>query len=91
MMAMDKILNFKYDKDNFYWSESSLYYFLCEYYGLCDVLIETSYGMVLVKKHNVVGYTEGDEYLNVYESRGELDKIIYQVFLDTIYSVEVLL
>jgi hypothetical protein len=90
---MDKILDFHltYDKNHFYWNESSLYYFLSEYYGLCDVLIETSYGMVLVKKYNVVGYIDGDEYITVYESIGELENIVSRVFLDTIYSVEVLL
>ena len=79
---MDKILDFnqRYDPYNFKWTES----------GFCDVLLETCYGMVLVKKYNVVGYTTGDAYINVYESIGELDKLLWRVSLDSIYCVEVL-
>lgn len=89
----DKILDFnkEYNKDIFKWEESSLYSFLCEYYGICDVLIETFAGMVLVKKYNVVGYVEGNPYITVYESIGELDKVNWVVYLDTIHTIEVLL
>ena len=89
---MDKILDFnqRYDPYNFKWTESDLYHLLCDYYGVCDVLLETCYGMVLVKKYNVVGYTTGDAYINVYESIGELDKLLWRVSLDSIYCVEVL-
>ena len=90
---MDKILNFNktYDKDSFKWNESELYNLLCEYYGCCDVLIETFCGMVLVKRYNIVGYVEGNDYFTVYESIGELDKILWNVYLEDIHSIEVLL
>ena len=88
---MDEILDFYYDKDSFQWRESDLYQFLCNHYGLDDILIETLGGMIVVKKHNVVGYVEGDDFITVYESAGELNNKVHKVFLDTIYSIEVLI
>ena len=58
---------------------------------VCDVLVETVNGMILIKKHNIVGYKENNTYITVYESRGELDKIRCRIELDTIKSIEVLL
>ena len=79
-----------YDKKEFDWVNSDLYHFLCRYYGLEDVLLETCYGMVLVKKYNVVGYNDADDFITIYESSGELDKPLWRVYLSTIYHVEVL-
>lgn len=89
---VDKIEGFNQDYDyyTFKWTESDLYKLLCEYYGIGDVLLETCYGMVLVKKYNVVGYREGNDYITVYESIGELDNVLWRVSLDSIYYVEVL-
>ena len=89
---MDKILDFskEYNKD-FVWSECSLYQLLCEYYMVCDVLVETVNGMVLIKKHNIVGYKQQDNYITVYESRGELEKVKCRINLGSIKSIEVLL
>lgn len=88
-IMMDKILDFSknYDENYFYWTDSVLYEFLCEYYMIQDILIETNSGMIIINKYNVVGYTEGNKYITVYESIGELDKIKHRIYLNTIHSV----
>lgn len=90
---MDKILDFgnDYNGSDFVWSECSLYKLLCEYYMVCDVLIETVNGMVLIKKHNIVGYKQNNNYITVYESRGEMEEVKCNILLDSIKSIEVLL
>ena len=89
---MGDVLNFRIGvkREDVKWTDTLLYEFLCKYYGISDVLLETCNGMVLVKKYNVVGHREGDDYINVYESIGELDNLKWRVYLDSIYSVEVL-
>lgn len=88
---MDKILNFKYVKDEFNWSDSILYEFLSEYYGLYDVKIELDNGEeIIIKKYNVVGNIIGEDYITIYESNGELHKIVGSVSLGNIKSLEVL-
>lgn len=86
---VDKILDFhkNYDEDHFYWTDSVLYEFLCNHYMISDVLIETNSGMVIIRKHNIVGYSEGNKYISIYESIGELDKVKYRLYLNTIHSV----
>lgn len=90
---MDRILDFnkEYQRYGFKWETSSLYQLLCEYYGISDVLIETSYGMIVCKKYNVVGHRFGDDYITLYESIGELDSVISVIYLYDIHSITVLL
>lgn len=92
-MVVKEILDFSetYNPTTFKWDECSLYYLLCEYYGVCDVLIETDYGMILIKKHNIVGHKNNDPFISVYESRGECENSKYIIFLDSIHSISVLL
>ena len=90
-MAIDKILKFNYDKNTFDWTNSVLYDFLSEYYGLNDVKMVMSSGdEIIIKKYNVVGGVVGDDYISIYESNGELHKLIRCVNLEHIESLEVI-
>lgn len=89
---MDNILDFnkEYHSTNFKWINSNLFKLLSYYYGLCDVVIETSNGMIIVKKYNVVGYIEGDDFIRVYESNGERDKVKQVIYFDSINNITVI-
>ena len=82
-------ITFDYDENIFDWSNSKLYYFLCDHYGLHDVLIELkSKGTILVEKYNVIGNREGNNYITVYNNIGELKPVCY-IFLEDIKECKI--
>lgn len=94
MNATDKLLNFSktYNKNTFDWTNSILYDFLCDHYGLDDVLLKLSDGeTVIIKKYNVCGSVNGESYMKIYESVGELDNPLRIIQLSDILSVTALL
>ena len=93
MNAIDKLLNFgkTYRKEMFDWSNSILYDFLTDHYGLHDVSMKLENGdEIIIKKYNVVGSRPGDDYIVVHESSGELDTYLYVIQLSKIVSVTAL-
>ena len=81
---------FEYDKDSFDWINSKLYYFLCDHYGLNSVEMSLIDGtIIIVDKYNVIGYSEGNEFITIYNNIGELYPIEF-VGLDEIESCKVM-
>ena len=69
-------ITFDYDKNIFDWSNSKLYYFLCDHYGLHNVCISLKDGTeIFVEKYNVFGNCEGDDYITLYNNIGELEPL----------------
>lgn len=82
-MAVDVILNFDYDRDTFVWTESELFNFLSEYYGINDVMLYLKNGdEILIKKYNVVGSCLSEDYFLIYNSNGDTKDIIKVYFED---------
>lgn len=77
-------MTFTYDENIFDWSNSKLYYFLCDHYGLNQVVIRLNTDEeILIDKYNVIGNREGNDYITVYNNIGELKPIKY-IFLKEI-------
>ena len=76
----------------FDWSNSILYDFLTDHYGLHDVVMKLENGdEIIIHKYNVVGSKAGDDYIVVHESSGELDTCLYVIQLSKIVSVTAIL
>lgn len=77
-------MTFEYDENIFDWSNSKLYYFLCDHYGLHEVKIGLKNNeTILIEKYNVIGNREGNDYITVYNNIGELKPVCY-IFLKDI-------
>ena len=68
-----------------------IFNFLVRQYGLSDTIITLNdESEILVKKYNIIGYTVDNDYINVYESNGELRKILYTIKIEKIKSLRAL-
>lgn len=81
---------FEYDENSFDWINSKLYYFLCDHYGLNPVEIFLNTGeVILVEKYNVIGYSDGNDFITVYNNIGELNPVEF-IDLDEIKSCKIM-
>ena len=74
---------------NFLWEDSVLFSFLSSHYMVSDLKISlVDRGIVYCKKYNVFGSFKGSGVLNVYESRGELEEVLYSLNFEDIVKIE---
>lgn len=85
---LDKI-NFNYDENSFDWVNSKIYYFLCDHYGLNNIIMTLNNNQeIFVEKYNVIGNVDGEKYITIYNNIGELIPL-HVVDLNNICSCEI--